>query len=249
MDEKKTSRRGFLKCGSLGLLSLGFLGGAGYMGYLGLQPPEEIDAPLPDREYEDVEVSQKGPQGDELTNIDSADMCDDDKAWDKIDACAGGPVKSTHRDDMAKMSIFIPAIGSYSKIRASDHFGQSRYGDFYSISVPENPRRSVWYSAGAPLVGGDEGTTLIAGHVAHNGRWGAFKKLYRVRPGNVMYTKDAEGQVQKWKVTKLYYLNHRKFPQEYWEKTGPRQLVIATCGGKSKRGFYRQNIFSVAVPV
>lgn len=150
---------------------------------------------------------------------------------------------------MDPMSVFIPAIGAYSRVRGSAEFKSSRYANFQGIAVPSNPKRSVWFSGGAPLVGGDAGTTFIAGHVAHNGVWGAFRRLYRLRGGEVVWTKDEGSRTQRWQVVRIMTTKHTDFPQDFWSPFGERRLVIATCGGKAHRGYYSQNIFAIAVPV
>jgi hypothetical protein len=42
---------------------------------------------------------------------------------------------------------------------------------------------------------------------------------------------------------------HTNFPQEYWSKTGTRQLVVVTCGGRVSAGHYDKNVFAIATPV
>lgn len=150
---------------------------------------------------------------------------------------------------MAPSSVLIPALSAYSQIVGENEFVESRYRGFDTLQIPEDPQKTAWYTAGGALTGGDEGTTLLASHVSFNGQWGVFRDLYALRGGELVYTKDANGAVQTWKITTLTALPHTQFPAAYWSATGTRQLVITTCGGTSVDGHYSDNIFAIATPL
>lgn len=214
----------------------------------GLTPSMEQNVPLPsvtDNSQSDADLrSDVGP-----VDVENTDQGTDSRAWDDPDYAE--PVSSMSVTDMAPMSVFVPEAGIYSMTRASDQFVPSRYSNFYSLAIPDNPHRSVWYSKGAAMVGGDEGTTLIASHISH-GRTsrGAFWNLHSLTPGAVVWTKDANGDTQEWKVTRVWYAYHTQFPEDYFSATGTRRLVLVTCGGElNSQGYYRENVFVVAEPV
>lgn len=193
--------------------------------------PVYADAPLPEETIVVAADNQEpiGPDGIEPVNTNDGLMS---------------------VDDMAPGSIFIPAIGAYSEIDPSEEFTGSGYIGFYSIRIPDNAQRSFWYKAGAPLVGGREGTTLVGAHYGYHGNPGAFQELYTLRGGEIMWTKDFDSNVQKWQTTEMFYLPHTEFPQEFWEKTGVRRLVVTTCGGTaSSNGTFSNNVFSSAKPI
>lgn len=79
--------------------------------------------------------------------------------------------------------------------------------------------------------------------------WGAMRYLYTLRGGEMIYTKDASGHSQQWQLTQMRVLEHTDFPQDYWSKTGSRQLVVTTCGGTIRGGHYDKDIFAIATPV
>lgn len=158
--------------------------------------------------------------------------------------------------DMAPMTVFVPAAGTYSSISGSEQFVGSDYNNLLTLKIPDDPRNTVWYSGGAALASDtdraeSEGTTFLAAHVSspHSPR-GAFEDIHKLKGGELVYTKDDAGHTQAWKVTDVYAEKHKEFPQEYWLNTGKRQLVIATCGGSvNQYGYYQDNIFTIAVPV
>lgn len=158
--------------------------------------------------------------------------------------------------DMAPMTVFVPAAGTYSSINGSEQFVGSDYNNLLTLKIPDDPRNTVWYSGGAALASDtdraeSEGTTFLAAHVSspHSPR-GAFEDIHKLKGGEMVYTKDDAGHTQAWKVTDVYAEKHKEFPQEYWLATGKRQLVIATCGGSvNQYGYYQDNIFTIAVPV
>jgi sorbitol-specific phosphotransferase system component IIBC len=89
----------------------------------------------------------------------------------------------------------------------------------------------------------------VASHVSQASGWGALRYLYTLRGGEIIYTKDASGHTQQWQLTQMRVLEHTDFPQDYWSKTGSRQLVVTTCGGTIRGGHYDKNIFAIATPV
>lgn len=151
--------------------------------------------------------------------------------------------------DMGNNSLFIPALGVYMPLEGDSTFVASRYAGFETIKVPTNPRYGVWYAGGAPLVGADAGTTLVASHVSQASGWGALRYLYTLRGGEMIYTKDAAGKTEQWQLTQMRVSEHTDFPQEYWSKDGARQLVVVTCGGVVRGGHYDKNVFAIATPV
>lgn len=189
------------------------------------------DAPLPDVMVVAPDDQQPvGPYGD----------------TDPVETNAGMMTTA----DMAPGSIFIPAIGAYSEIDPSSAFEGSGYAGFYSIKIPDDAQRSFWYEPGGPLVGGDEGTTLVGGHYGYRNNPGAFQRLYTMRGGEIIWTKDFDGNLQEWQTTEMFYLPHTQFPQEFWDASGVRRLVVTTCGGTaSDNGTFSNNVFAVAKPL
>lgn len=192
--------------------------------------PEDISAPTPAAEFErPADGEPVGPDGVQPVDLDD-----------------GTPMTV---EDMAPNSLFIPGIGAYLPIESDDTFVDSHYAGFSTLKVPSNPGHGVRYAAGAPMFGGDAGTTMIAAHVSMKTGWGALRYLYSLTGGEMIYTKDETGELQTWQLTKMQVENHTDFPQEFWSAEGERQLVVTTCGGTLRNGHYDKNIFAIAVPI
>lgn len=216
-----------------------------------------VDAPLPPGDlYASVDqkpVGATGATGVTVTNTATdQDLAEADQWTTDSDSSGGGRGGRTvtmSLSDMTSNTIFIPAIGTYAPLRGTTQFGYNNaHPDMDSLLLPTNPRKVAWYSA-VPLVGGDYGTTVLAGHVAYRGQWGAFHHLASLVPGNTVWTKDDHGAYQRWQVTSVTHPRQTDFPQDYWNTSGPRQLVLVTCGGPFANGHYRDNVIVVATPV
>lgn len=190
---------------------------------------DSVEAPLPAGEFAKPAGEPVGPTGDDPVDVDGVTMT----------AASMGP-----------NTLFIPALSVYMPLEASETFVSSRYSGFDTLKVPKNPRHGVYYEGGAGLYGGQAGVTMIASHVSSSTGWGALRYLYTLTGGEMIYTKDADGQLQSWQLTEMRVEEHTAFPQEYWSPEGDRYLVITTCGGGiTADGNYKKNIFAVAVPV
>ena len=97
------------------------------------------------------------------------------------------------------------------------------------------------------------GTTLLAGHVNYGGVNGALYKLASIKPGADVYTADNKGTVTHWRVFELTSVVKAALPQDIFTATGPRRLVIVTCGGSvlhlAGGNTYEDNVLAYAVPV
>lgn len=165
----------------------------------------------------------------------------------KTDEVTEGSVEPAPIDVMPDGSIAIPDIGIIATFENTGSFSESRYANFNTLDVPEDPKLLALYSGGSKL-SSDSGVSLIAGHVSRARVKGALYSLYTISSGATITTKDEDGQVREWTVTKLWYADHLDFPQEYFSKDGPRKLVLVTCGGNlNKQGYYEKNVFVEAV--
>lgn len=124
-----------------------------------------------------------------------------------------------------------------------------------NLVIPANIQTVGHYAGGAPITG-TVGTVLIAGHVnmANQGN-GALWRLSQVTPNAVVQTSDATGAITTWQVTSVREVVKSALPQDIFTKSGPRRLVVVTCGGSlepipgSHGEFsYDDNIIVTAVP-
>ncbi|STD06770.1 Sortase family [Dermatophilus congolensis] len=117
------------------------------------------------------------------------------------------------------------------------------------LVVPGDVKVVGRWGAGASL-GADQGDTLLAGHVDVRGDLGALHQLSRIEPGAEVYTSDAVGRVKFWTAASLIVRAKDHLPS--WQASGPRRLILVTCGGpvqrREGRWSYRDNILVTAVP-
>jgi hypothetical protein len=239
------------------VVALGLVSGGGYAVWQGMQL-RSIDAPLPPQAMQTcdpVSCPQLGPNGEKPVEVIIDDGTTEDGWSDGSDGAGGngndegGTKSSMTVEKMGNSSVFVPAIGAYAPVLGTSDTKESRHAGWQTLMIPTNPRKVSWYSSGGDLAGGTQGTTLLAGHIAWSGVNGSFRWLSNVKLGNVAYTKNANGAVQKWKATQVLYREQTSFPQSYWSAEGTRQLVMVTCGGPFRNGHYEYNVFAVFTPV
>jgi hypothetical protein len=103
----------------------------------------------------------------------------------------------------------------------------------------------------ASMTGG-EGTTFIASHVAwtKRHRGALYTMATDVSQNELIWVKGFDGLLSTWRVSGMWVAEHQAFPEDYFSATGPRRLVLTTCGGRvNSYGYYQQNVFLVAEPV
>ena len=71
-----------------------------------------------------------------------------------------------------------------------------------------------------------------------------------VSQNELIWVKGFDGSLSTWRVSGMWVAEHQAFPEDYFSATGPRRLVLTTCGGRvNSYGYYQQNVFLVAEPV
>ena len=119
-----------------------------------------------------------------------------------------------------------------------------------SLTIPPDVHDVGWYRGGGQI-GAKAGTLLLAGHVNYVGQgWGAFGHLADLRQGATVFTTDAAGAVQAWRVTAVTAMLQASLPQGIFDASGPRRLVLVTCGGTLEPDhLYNENVVVYATPV
>ena len=120
-----------------------------------------------------------------------------------------------------------------------------------ALGAPENIDRVGWWRDGA-APGAKRGTILLAGHVDSAKRGaGAFYGLKRAHRGDRIQLRSDDGRTKTWRVTSTKLMRKESLPPEIYTRSGPRRLVLVTCGGPfdARRGHYRDNIVVTAVPL
>jgi hypothetical protein len=132
-----------------------------------------------------------------------------------------------------------------------------------SLVIPEDVHHVGYWTGSQPIVTpdgkggytpGDTGTTLIAGHIDSIDQGnGALHDLYLVQPGESIYTTDDAGHTVRWRAVSMQVIEKVALPHSVFNGvTGPRRLVLVTCGGPLIHhpygGSYRDNVIVTAIP-
>ncbi|MBM7516701.1 Ig-like domain-containing protein [Nocardioides nitrophenolicus] len=120
--------------------------------------------------------------------------------------------------------------------------------------IPTDPARGGWL-AGSAAPGESVGSTVIAGHVSDRGdRPGAFGRLRRARPGQVVVVKTADGSVRRYRIETVTTQPRTKgLTGATTSTTGEHRLTLVTCTGRvtypNGRFHYTKNLVVTAVPI
>lgn len=121
--------------------------------------------------------------------------------------------------------------------------------DSGAMEIPENPAVAGWYRFGrAPA--DPEGATVLAAHVDDREYGvGPLAKLRDAQPGETVVVRDAGGAEVAYAVESVTYIPRAQLPvDELFARTGPRTLVVVTCGGAfdERTRSYSDNVVLVA---
>jgi hypothetical protein len=140
------------------------------------------------------------------------------------------------------VAVAIPVLGVRARTVPE---GIGRGG---ALDIPP-PAQVGWYDQGpAP---GQDGTTVLAGHIDDHGVAGAFLRLNDLQAGATVRVTTAAGRVAAYTVTQ-----RRMLPQDdlagsgLLSQQGAPELVMISCGGDYDEAthLYLDNIVIVATP-
>lgn len=119
------------------------------------------------------------------------------------------------------------------------------------LQVPADPQRAGWYSEGAAP--GDPGPAVLVGHVDSYRGPGVFAGLKRMRKGDLVHVRRADGTRASFRVTLVRTYAKRSFPTKLvYVGDGRPSLRLITCGGAfdEASGHYLSNtvVFAALVP-
>ncbi len=156
---------------------------------------------------------------------------------------ASGPVPKL-AIKLAPNELAIPALGVVAPLQAED------IAD-HSLTIPGNVHIvGIWTGGGK--TGGRVGTVLLAGHVNYFDQGnGALYDLSNIQPGAQIYVSGPTGRLDAWTATSLRSYPKANLPQDIFTASGPRRLVVVTCGGPfdAQSGHYLDNVVLSASPV
>ena len=133
--------------------------------------------------------------------------------------------------------LTIPAIGVKTPIIK---LGLNRNG---TLQVPSTTTVAGWYT-GSPRPGAT-GSAVIAGHVDSRTGPAVFYWLRKMRPGERIYVRRADGTLAVFTVTAVRIYTKRSFPTAMVYGPVPdAELRLITCGGTFDyaRGSYLSNV-------
>jgi LPXTG-site transpeptidase (sortase) family protein len=111
------------------------------------------------------------------------------------------------------------------------------------------PESEVGWYRNSPSPG-DAGSSVLAGHIAFDGRPGAFRNLADTEVGALVEVTLLDGTVWSFRVTAVQQFDKDALPDELFRTDGLPILTLITCGGTFQRslGSYDSNIVVTAVP-
>lgn len=107
-----------------------------------------------------------------------------------------------------------------------------------------------WYRYGpAP---GQEGSSVLAAHIAYDGVDGVFVNLDDLALGSIIAVEYDDGSIAEFEAVATEQYNKQQLPKDsIFARTGEPQLVLITCGGEFNRQVrsYDDNIVVYANPL
>jgi hypothetical protein len=107
-----------------------------------------------------------------------------------------------------------------------------------------------WFQPGV-RPGSSHGSAVLAAHVDHGGRQGAFFDLRRVPEGAEVFVVGPDGRELRFVVDERAQVDKQDLPvAELFRSRGPATLTLITCGGSFDRAarHYQDNIVVRATP-
>jgi hypothetical protein len=144
---------------------------------------------------------------------------------------------------LAATEVAVPSLGIEAPITVERIVG-------HELVIPADVHIVGRYATGAAITA-PAGTTLLAGHINWVGQGdGAFYPLSGAKPGTFVYVAGVHGTTG-WQVSSVQAYPKSDLPQAVFDRSGPRRLVLVTCGGSydPTTGQYADNIVVTAAPV
>lgn len=139
-------------------------------------------------------------------------------------------------------ALDIPAIGVRTRLV---RLGLTASG---ALQVPATAAVAGWYT-GSPRPGAI-GSAIIAGHIDSYHGPGVFFRLRKLKPGDLIYVRRADGSLAVFGVTSVRTFAKARFPAgQVYGAVPNAQLRLITCGGTfdPATGHYLSNVVAFAV--
>jgi hypothetical protein len=120
-----------------------------------------------------------------------------------------------------------------------------------SLPIPPGVHEATWWGVG---FNAGSGATLFAGHVNWAGSIGPFAELWQDNVGGIVTVTDGQGRVWRFRVAQAITVPKDQLPAQapaLFGQSGPRRIVLATCGGEWVGGQegYNENRVLIATPI
>lgn len=115
------------------------------------------------------------------------------------------------------------------------------------MDPPSSPANAGVSARHNPL-SATSGSSIVTWHVNYNGCAGALNPITKKDIGFTFSIKDEKGESTKYKIVENYTVPKGSYLPEWFELTGPRQIVLVTCTGKFVKGHYQDNLVLIARP-
>ncbi|GIH91319.1 class F sortase [Planobispora siamensis] len=151
------------------------------------------------------------------------------------------PLKTTKATSPRKLAI--PKIGVMTTLTELGIDAKRR------VQTPplSKPQLAGWYKHGP--IPGQQGPSVILGHVNANGKAGVFSRLREIRRGDKIKVSRTDGAVVEFTVDGVEQVSKTAFPSKrVYGNTGEATLRLITCGGvyNPKTRHYTDNIIVYA---
>lgn len=106
-----------------------------------------------------------------------------------------------------------------------------------------------WYEFGPRP--GEEGSSVLAAHIAYDGVDGVFRFLSDVEIGSIVELGFDDGTTEHYRIEEVTEYVKEELPDSLFARTGSPQLALITCGGSFNPELrsYESNTVVIAVPV
>jgi sortase (surface protein transpeptidase) len=159
-------------------------------------------------------------------------------------AAVAAPSPSASQPAALPVSLSIPAIDVQTTLI---RLGVTAQG---TLQVPVSTSVAGWYT-GSPRPG-DIGSSVIAGHIDSLRGPAVFFRLRLLRPGNLVYVREADGSVAVFRVNSVHIYPKDHFPTAAVYGPSPdAELRLITCGGvfDHATGSYLSNVVAYTTEV
>jgi hypothetical protein len=139
--------------------------------------------------------------------------------------------------------VRLPTLGVTSRLVDLD------VGPDGVLVPPDDPDVAGWYRRGAAP--GEQGPTVIAGHVDSRAGPAVFFRLDGLAPGDPVEIARSDGKTFRYRVATVEHHPKDAFPTALVYGPSPGSVLrLVTCGGEfdPHRRHYRDNIVVTAVP-